>query len=203
MRTVTSTFTAEKNKPSNQPIKLYTLENYDGLGTNLRFAAYDTDITYGGLLYTRNAIKYDIITENNQGAIDTVRVSVANVSRMIQSYLEQYDLRGRKVTIKTVWANQLADATAFIEDTFYIDSYVANEQAAVFILTSKFDVLSIELPLRRFSRNHCGWRFKGTECGYVGPETSCNKTTQRCKELANYKRFGGFPSIQANRMALG
>ena len=200
MRPINSTFKSEKNKQDNQPITLYTIENYNGLGVNLYFTGYDTNVTFAGVTYTKFPVALDFISENNKGLIDTVRLTVANVSRLIQSYLESYDLRGKKVIIKTVWANQLSDSNAYIEDIFYIDSYSADQRDVVFTLTSKFDVLDIELPLRRYSRNYCGWKFKGTECGYVGAETSCNKTKQRCKQLSNYQRFGGFPSIQSNRI---
>jgi lambda family phage minor tail protein L len=202
MRTVNATFTDEKNKAENRPIKLYKVENYDGASAHLFFAGWDVNVTFDGQLYTAFPITHDVISENNRGAIDAVRVTVGNVSRLIQGYLELYDFRGKKVIIKTVWADQLADASAYIDDVFYIDSYVADAKDVVFTLTSKFDLLDIDLPGRRYSRNHCGWKFKGTECGYAGAETSCNKTKQRCKELNNYRRFGGFPSIQANKVFL-
>jgi lambda family phage minor tail protein L len=204
MRSVNSTFKSEKNKQENQPIRLYTLENYNGSGSNLNFAEYDTDIVFNGITYTRFPISIDMISENNKSVIDMVNLTVSNVSRIIQSYLESYDLRGKKISIKTVWANQLADANAYIEDVFYIDSYTADQNNVSFVLTTKFDVLDVELPLRKYSRNYCNWKFKGTECGYAGADTVCNKTKQDCKNNKhNYARFGGFPSIQSNRILLG
>jgi len=204
MRSINTTFKTEKNNATNKPIRLYTLHDYDGLGANLYFAEYDTDVTFNGIAYTRFPITIDTISENNKGAIDSVNLIVANVSRLIQSYLESKDLRGKKVSIKTVWANQLTDTSAYIEDIFYIDSYSADQDNVNFILTSKFDVLDVELPLRRYSRNYCNWKFKGAECGYSGSETVCNKTKQDCKATKNnFKRFGGFPSIQSNRILLG
>lgn len=204
MRDADSTFISEKNAQANKPIRLYTLHDYDGAGNNLRFAEYDADVSYDSLTYTKFPVTFDVISENNKGAIDAVKVTLANVSRLIQSYLEDYDLRGKKVTIKTVWSNQLADTTAYIDDVFYIDSYTADQENVSFNLTTKFDVLDVELPLRRFSRHYCHWRFKGTECGYAGSESTCNKTKQDCKDNKNnYDRFGGFPSIKSNRMILG
>ena len=204
MRSINSTFKAEKNSSTNKPIRLYTLENYDGASNNLNLAEYDTDIVFNGITYTRFPITIDMISENNKSMIDTVNLTISNVSRVIQSYLESYDLRGKKVSIKTVWANQLADANAYIEDVLYIDSYTADQNNVSFILTTKFDVLDVELQLRRYSRNYCNWKFKGTECGYAGSDTVCNKTKQDCKNNKNnYARFGGFPSIQSNRILLG
>jgi len=203
MRTYDSTFKSEKNKQTNQPIFLYTVYDYDGLGTNLYFTSYDANITYNGIEYTKFPITHENISEDNQGSIPTVKVRLSNVSREIQTYLESYDFRNKKVSIKLVWANQLNDTDAYDEDIFYIDSYIADQNDVEFILTSKFDVLDIELPLRRYSRNYCGWKFKSTECGYSGAETSCNKTKTRCKELNNYSRFGAFPSIPTKKIFVG
>ena len=45
----------------------------------------------------------------------------------------------------------------------------------------------------------CRWKvFKGTECGYSGAETQCDRSYTRCTELSNTDNFGGFrwlPSI--------
>jgi len=202
MRTLDSTFTTEKNKPANHPIRLYTITDYDGTN-DLYFAEHDADVVYDSVTYVKFPITLDEISENNKGTIDSVRVTVSNASRLIQSYLEDYDLRGKKVTITTVFADQLADTGAHIDDVFWIDSYTADQHTVSFTLTSKFDVLDIALPGRQYSRNYCGWKFKSTECGYSGGQTSCNKTKQRCKELVNYSRFGGFPSINPSRVALG
>ena len=199
-RTTNAEFKDQKNSATNQPIYLYTIDDYDGSSNDLNFAEYDTDITYDGITYTRFPISHETISGNTEGSIDTVVVSVSNISRLIESYLEDYDLRGKKVTIKTVWANKLADASAYMDDIFYIDKYTASQDAVSFTLTSKFDLLSVQIPSRKYSRNYCSWVFKSTECGYAGGETTCSKTKQRCKVLANYTRFGGFPSIPTGRI---
>jgi lambda family phage minor tail protein L len=140
------------------------------------------------------------VGENTEGRIDQVRVRLSNVSRLIQLYLEGLDFRGKKVVIRTVWRDELADPDAHMDEVFYIDNYSADEKNVEFSLTSKFDVLGTDLPARRFSRNYCMWKFKSVECGYTGVETSCDKTKQRCKILANYIRFGAFPSVPVRRI---
>lgn len=196
---INANFQQEKNKSENQPIFLYEI-NFQLPENNplnwLYFAEHDTDILYQGKTYLKFPLTHEYISENAQGQIDSVRVRIANVSREIQYYLESYNaLRGRKVIIKTVWQNLLNDPDAYIEDVYYIDSVISNENNAEFSLTSKFDVLQVELPTRRFSRNHCAWIFKSQECGYTGLATECNKTLQRCRELQNQIRYGAFPSI--------
>lgn len=200
MRNPNATFISEKNKQENQPVRIYEIYDYDGEDSNLYFAEWDSDITFDSQVYTKFPITIEAIGENGKGEIDTVRLTVENVSRTIQGYLETYDLRGKKVSIKTVWANQLADANAYIEDVYYIDSYTADQMNVVFDLTSKLDVLNVQLPLGTYSRTHCRWKFKSDECGYSGGESSCNRTLQRCRELSNQSRFGGFPSIPQRRI---
>lgn len=194
MRTITATSITEKNKSANTPIYLYTIYAYDGTN-NLCLAEYDADVTYDSVTYTRFPITHDFIGENSSGENEQVRVKISNVSRLIQGYLENYDIRAKKVTIKLVWANQLADATACINHTFYIDSYSADEKDVTLTLSSKYNVLDLRIPGRKYSRYYCTWKFKGTECAYAGAETTCNKTFQKCRTLSNQIRFGGFPSI--------
>jgi len=198
-RAVDATFKEQKAKAANQPVFLYTVEKYDEVN-DLNFVSYDTDVTYAGVLYSRFPITHEFVGENNQGQIDQVKVRLANVSRLIQAYLEQYDFRGKKVTIRMVWADQLADPDAHMDDVFYVDSYTADQASVEFTLTGKFDVLALDLPARRYSRNYCTWKFKSGECGYLGGETSCNKTQQRCKQLGNYQRYGAFPSVPTRRI---
>ena len=88
-------------------------------------ASYDEDIVYDLETYTRFPIMHEFTGENNQGRIDQVKVRLANVSRLIQLYLEQYDFRGKKVIIRTVWANQLADPDAHIDDIFYFTDFLS------------------------------------------------------------------------------
>ena len=187
-------FIEEKNKKTNEPIYLYEIVEYDGTN-NLYFAKWNENITFDGQEYVALPISHNDIGENSQNEVDEVQISIANVSRFIQFYLEQYDLRNIKVIITVVWLETLDNPDAKISWTYYIDNYRANEQRADFVLRPKMEALSVSLPFRTYSRNYCQWKFKGVECAYAGGEGECNKTRQRCKELDNYNRFGGFPAI--------
>ena len=194
MRNLDSDFILEKNKQENAPIYLYTIYDYDG-STDLFFTNYDTNITFDSQEYVKFPITHEFISENTTGQIDSVKLTLGNVSRLIQAHLEENDFRGVKVVIMQVFADLLDDADAYIKHIYYVDSYIADQQSVEFTLTSKFDVLEVELPARKYSRNHCGWKFKSTECGYAGGESECNKTLTRCRVLANNERFGAFPSV--------
>ena len=199
MRNIPSTFRAEKNSPTNRPIFLYKIYDYDGTN-DLLFAEYDQTITFNGESFIAFPITHEFIEESGNQEIPQIKMRASNVSRYIQAYLEQYDLRGKRVDIILVWANQLNNPDVKIVDTYYIDSYAANEKDVEFTLTSKFDVLDVSLPSGKYLRTHCRWVFKSSECGYTGSETSCNRTFQRCQELNNVARFGGFPSIPIRRL---
>jgi len=198
-RNIDATFKEQKNKEENQPIFLYIIHLYDGTN-DLKLAEYNHDIIFAGVTYASFPLNHEVIGENTQGELSTVKVRLSNVSRLIQSYLEEYDLRKKKVTIKMVWRDKLDDGDAYIEDVYYIDGYTVDQNNAEFTLTSKFDIMDVELPFRKYSRNYCGWKFKGTECGYAGVEATCNKTLTRCRTLTNQLRFGGFPSVPSKRI---
>jgi len=198
-RSLDTTFTSEKNAQTSRPVYIYTVHSFDGT-KNLCLTNYDSDIVYNGITYSAFPINHDNIGENNTGEIPSVRVSISNVSRLIQAYLETYELRRKKVTIRMIWANQLADTDAYTDDIYYIDSYTADQNNVVFTLKSKFDLMGLELPGRKFSRNNCSWVFKGAECKYAGSESSCVKTLTRCRELSNTVNYGGVPGVPSKRI---
>ncbi len=200
MYTQDSAFKTEKNKPSNQPIYLYTIEDYNG-SVDLCLAEWDTDIIYDGVTYSKFPIKHDEIPENSGGVIDTLRVTVANVNRVIQAYLESYDLRGKKVTITLVWADQIADVDANIKFIYYIDNYTATQDTVEFTLSSKYDIIDLTLPRGVYNRNYCRWKYHSDECGKVGGPSTCDKRKATCKDtMSNIARFGGFPSVPTGRL---
>ena len=193
-RDIPENYKTEKNLEVNLPILLYEL-NYED-DSWLFFCEYDTDVVFDGQTYTSFPMSHELISENIQGSIDTVRVKIANVSRAIQAYIETYDaFRGKAIRIKTVWSNHLDDPTMYTLDEFYVDRVVSDENVTEFYLSSVFDVLNVFLPLRKYGRHFCFWAFKSTECGYVGIEAACSHTLQRCRQLENQARYGAFPSI--------
>ena len=194
------TFVEEKNKPENRPLFLYRIHEYNGTD-DLLLTSWDEDVEYDGDTYLRFPMSHEAVGDNARGEIDTVTVKISNVSRLMQAYLELYDFRGKKVTITQVFADQLADVDANIQFIFYIENFNSDAQNVDFILTTRYDVMDISLPLESYNRNYCRWKFKGTECGYAGAESVCNKTIQDCRDNKdNVLRFGAFPSIPQRRI---
>lgn len=154
MRDVAAEFVTEKNKQANRPIFLYIIYDIDGAGTNKYFCAYDTNVTFDGQVYEKFPISHNPITENTQGQIDQVTITLSNVSRLIRYYLGLYDgLREKKVVIRQVFADLLDNPNAKIDDTYYVSQTTCNQQDVTLTLSSKLDVLSINLPGRTYTRN--------------------------------------------------
>lgn len=200
---VPAEFTLEKNKKFNKPLNLYTLYDYDGAGTNLYLAESKSNITYNGQLYTAFPIQTEAIPESTTGEIDAIRVKVGNAGRILQYYIENYELRSKKLGIRMVWSDLLTDLDNYIEYMFYIDRYDMDASQIIFICTSKFDVLDVQLPCGRYMRSVCRWVYKGTECAYSGGLATCDKTMADCRVHSNILRFGAFPSIPMQRTYLG
>lgn len=120
----------------------------------------DHDKEYDGQTYEKWNLGTSDITENIDGSIDTFELSVGNVDRQMQAYVEANDgLRGNKVVIKQVYEDLLSDATAFVADTFYVASTNCKAQNIDFSCTSKFSQAGIRLPFSRASRLHCDWEY--------------------------------------------
>jgi lambda family phage minor tail protein L len=203
MKATDENFIAQKNASQNKPIWLFNVLNYDGAGSNFPICTWDIAVTFGGVTYNPFPCKLDFLSNNTQNQIDSLQLTCSNVSRVLQSYLEAYDLRGCAVNIQVVFIDTLTDASAYLKDVFYIDSYTADANNVVFTLTSAFNVNDLDLPSRKFLGNFCSWIFKGTECGYTGSTPTCNRTANACQNMnggSNYSRFGGFPGIPTERI---
>jgi len=169
-------FITEKNAETNKPIFLYRVQiaadpDADGAEDDLYLAEYDEDVEFfkdenTAQTYTKFPITHESVSENTGLVVDTVQVSVMNVSREIQAYLEANDgLIGRKVTIRQVFADYLTDPDAYIEDIFFIDSVPSYDEKVInFTLTSKFDLLKLTLPRRYYRRDFCQWKYKDQGC---------------------------------------
>lgn len=195
-------FLTNKNAETNDPIYLYTIHEYNG-ADSLYYTDREDDVTFDSITYTAFPIAHSSISQNVKGTIDKIRFTITNVDRQIGYYLENNDLRGKKVTVKQVFADDLADTNAYIDDVFYIDNYVATEEFVIFNCSTKFDILDVKIPMRLQTRNYCPFLFKGTECGYSGAGDSCGKTISACRAYSNVERFGGFPSIPSRKIYAG
>lgn len=175
MRTVSGEVTAEIVKAYNRPIELYILFLRD---FTLYFAANDTDITFfswdtdeettsiTSQVYTALAISRDDVRSNADSKVDSVRITIDNVTRGLTILLADNDLRGRRLIILKVFADLLTDRSNFIP-VFdgLMDGFEVNEMSAVFSATSRLGNLDMQIP-RRMYQASCNWIFGDEFCTY-------------------------------------
>jgi len=198
MRAIENNVIEEKNKETLEYYNLYEIKIDDD--NVLRFVSNNEIVVFNGNTYNPFPISHSEISENSNTEIETLQISVSNVSRFVQQFCKDNELRGKEVKIITVFKDKLDVSTAKIEDKYYIDSYEINEKTANFTVSTKFDVLGVNLPKRVFSKNSCKWKFKDSSCKYSGNETSCDKTFESCVTLNNVVNFGGFPAIPPKKV---
>jgi hypothetical protein len=129
-----------------------------------------------------------------------MQVQIDNVDRGIQYYLDTYNgLKKKKMLLKIVWLENLDNPDCFLEFEFFIDSAISTDTMVTLNVSTSINVLSLNLPKKKFSNSRCQYyAFKDSQCGYAGDETVCDRTLNRCIQLGNYARFGGFTGVPMN-----
>ena len=181
------------------------------------------DIVFNGITYAATPIEVEGFEMTTKGTLPRPTMRVANANSAISALLVLYNPLQAKVTrIRTCkkfldavnfsGGNPTADPTAKFEDEIWYIDRVAQEnpQLVEFELTSKLDLLNLALP-RRQVLEHCPWRYRGTECGYIGKSyfdvndnatsaanDQCGKRYSSCalRFTSGNLPFGGFPGAR-------
>lgn len=175
--------------------------------TTVRLVPNFTAVTFAGLDYKPFACQVEEAQTDLKGSLNEVEVVVSNVTREVSSYLENYDLRGRRVRLTGVNSNNLADPTKIVfQEDYEIGDISVTEEVARFRLNHS-RVSEHRFPGRRFLRENCQWLYnftagRGPECGYVdgfaGPGTlSSSGTTVNGTSTDFLTRFKPGDSITA------
>ena len=197
MRTLGAALIPVKNSLENASPFL-VLAEIQFSGETIRLVRNEANITYLSETWTAFPFAIDTIAEMGKDEVPAVSLSVSNVSRAIQAYLEEYDGGiDATVIIRVVHADNLSgteDNTALVVLEFTVTNCTADSQNVTFTLGST-NPWNRRVPMYRMHKNFCRWKFKSAQCGYAGAETECKKTLTRCRELSNSSRFGGFPGV--------
>lgn len=224
-RTVPDSLLTQARAQTNAPIWLYRIAVTDNAAEDLFLAEWHENVSFfkdtdTAQVYTAFALAHGGITQNTEGQTDTLTVTLANVNLAIQAYLETNDaLRGRKVTIRQVFEDDLAEPSAYIEDAFWVDSVTVTQDVATFSLVPRVDMLRVVVPSRTFSRAACQnvYRMRGcwiaddeedwvepadfdADDGSGGGGDVCNHSLTDCVRHSNKLRYGGFPSVPRGRV---
>jgi phage-related protein len=162
----------------------------------LRLTSNDEDVEWSGYTWTRFPFRGGEVSESSDGDLPRLDVQVSNVSRVMQGYIEQTEngLVGDTVIYRLVHSNHL-DQDPYLTETFEIVGTRCDVVWVTFTLGAE-NFLFRRFPLNTFKRNVCRWRqFKGTQCGYMGAATTCDRKLSTCIGYANEARYGGFPGL--------
>ena len=137
----------------------------------------DSRIQWKGNFYDALPIISAGYERNTTGQIAQPTLTVANIFGTFTEIIDSYDdLVGAKITRRRTFAKYLdgeplADTLQeFPVDIFYIER--KTQETALTItwqLGSVMDLEGLQLPRRVITQNHCLWRYRSSECGYVGP----------------------------------
>ena len=174
-----------------------------------RYALSPVDITFGGATYTATAGEFNEVQETTERQAPSLRLVLQNVDGVLGRLLDPRDStgadqRGRRVTVTTITEADIADSTAKVEDTFFIDAVSLSRLAAVFVLGNPMAV-GIKVPHFVTQPYFCPWAataYRGPECGSTSLEKTCPGTLVACRqrfEPGEALRFGGFPGRAAWR----
>ncbi len=187
--------------------------------TNVDVPFYFPDSSNGGdfpVTYKKFPFSLTPMGSSIDGEIINMNVAVANVNRMLGNIVQEADgIRGNRVTHLTTFGQFLGDEYGrqyCLEESMYVDSTSISNSVVSFKLESRFNIMSLELPLCNYSRNFCRWKYRTPECGWPPSgrpsmmsgeyplvlEDRCDHSIigpNGCAAHNNTVRFGGFPSI--------
>lgn len=167
--------------------------------TTLRLVQNTDNITWNGETWVAFPFDLGDTTEDSKGALPSIQLTVSNVTRAIQYYLEEGNgAVGATVTIRVVHSKHLDLTTPEIEETFSILSPKVDANNVVFDLGSDYPI-SARRPEKRIMKNFCPFVYGGPECAVAAGTLigfpTCGKTLTDCRARKNSVRFGGEPSI--------
>lgn len=167
----------------------------------LRFVRNNEPIVVGGFTYVPSV--FDITFGVETGSQPRVNLTVTEVTGALQAYMESHG--GGVGFVVTMTIVNSALLVPEIVEQFQILSASCAEWTASFALGAENETMTI-YPARRQTRDFCQWRFKGHQCAYVGPLSTCDLTLlgpNGCKVHGNTLNFGGFPGISGNGFSYG
>lgn len=177
--------------------------------STLRYTNLDVPIRYGGYVYTPIGMEIQGFNYSSALSVDQLTLVLDNTNLALSAYVLGEDVRNKWGTLSiavmlrdsgeweagTEWefdTEWVVEGTRFLANSVFkglIGEWNLTEQSLEAKLVNEL-VLWNKKPLRTCSQT-CPWTFKGTECAYVGGETWCDQSYERCVQLGNDLGTGG------------
>ena len=201
MRTIDATTLAQFDSTNPRPFRLF--EFYLDSGTQY-LTDLDRKVYWNGQMYLPFPIEFGDVKYSLSGIIDRISLGVSNVSRAFSALVMTESFRGRRLIIRRAVLDAngydiLPPVEVFSGLMDEIGGNIGKRNSTIQV-TATTDLAYWQTPLpKRQYQGACEWaikgRFKGTECGYAGAETSCDGQWATCKSYGNQNYFGGFRHI--------
>lgn len=186
MRTIS---TALLNKFAEETASGYTLIKI-GLTTTYHYTDCDIDLYYGGDKYLARGYEFNGIEQTPGFASGSISIDLDNVDRTFSAIVLSEDAANAPVSIYFQALSSVNTEVGTVElYNGFLSEWIIDEKRFRLKIGSEFmfwHKKSLRLPTP-----NCPWAFKGTECGYAGGESMCDKSPERCSALGNYVNFGG------------
>lgn len=196
----------EKNALASDGVWIILIEIYvQQLDDYIRICSNNEDMIWAEKTWQSFPFSMDEIGDSAKGEIPQFSIRVCNINGIVQTHLERAD-GGVGSTVKIMVINtNIVSSTPEIELEFSTKSTEVDSQWATFVLgvVNPYSVLIGQ----RMIRTGCRFTgpdgtqngFKGSRCKYSGPNTTCGKTLQSCRDNGNSHNFGGFPGLGFGR----
>lgn len=166
MKTLSQAFKTTASGDTNKPVEIYDLF-LDS--TTLHFVNYDKNIDFFDLdgtatTYSAIPISREAFERTTDNPINSIVVKTANVDRAMSAYLATDEFRGRRITIRKVFTDQLtASGDAAVIFDGVMDSPAADENVCQVSAVDRIGTLNRKAP-KRWYQLLCNWKFGNEQC---------------------------------------
>ncbi len=185
-------------------IRAFTLIHMAIKGVDHRYTDCDVPLPLNGALYKPRGYKLGTVSYSLAKIVDSAQFSIDNMDDQLTPSFDGGDPQGSPVTVYLVCLGADYKLLGTYPDNNLIlfsgtiDDWSSPEGSIEVTIAS--DMVQWHQKTMRMQSSSCSWPvFKGTECGYSGVATNCDRSYARCSALGNTANFGGerwLPSIE-------
>lgn len=185
--------------------RVYMFLDMNLVSTTERYTDMDIPFLFNGNVYTPNDLSIGHVSAGMGMTVQSMDIKIQNVNQYQSSFFLNNEQRGRICVLRLMVLDSNRSQVAVLP-VFrgLIDDWKMGDLHITIILKNEL-ILWKKKTLRKSSAL-CPWSFKGTECGYSGTDTTCDRTYNRCVALSNEANFGGFrwiPSVMEKEIQWG
>jgi len=195
---------------TNEITSFYLLQ-YTINSTTYRYTDCEVPIAYAvdgtaEVTFQPRTFTFENISYSNNDIVDSVSLRVDNLDSVLTSLFLDNVIAEEECILYMILFND-DNSILGVQQIFngMINDFTLDESELKMTVTSIFTKWNQTSGSKHPTQ--CRWKvFKGTECGYVGAETLCDRGYTRCDALSNTDNFGGFrwlPPIEDDKVWWG